>query len=113
MTAKRLAAAGMLLAAVLAGPLRVTATPAPAPAGWAVLVEYNSYNGRYPELPVGYVNSARMLEALARLGWPPDHVLLVRDRLDPAVLRHALAGLAARVLAEETVLVYLAGENRC
>lgn len=110
MTAKRLAAAGVLLAAVLAGPLRVTATPAPAPAGWAVLVEYNSYNGQYPELPVGYVNSARMLEALVRLGWPPDHILLVRDRRDPAVLRHALAWLAARVRAEDTALLYLAGE---
>src|SRR5690348_17244234 len=110
MTAKGLAAAVMLLAVVLAGPLRVSATPTPAPAGWAVLVEYNSFDGRYPDLPVGYVNSARMLDALMRLGWPQDHILLIRDSRDPAVLRRALAWLAGRVRSDDVALLYLAGE---
>ena len=111
MTAKGFAALGVLLTVVLAGPLRVIATPAsPAPAGWAALVEYNFYDGRYPDLPVGHVNSARMLAALVRLGWPPDHILLVRDSRDPALLRRAADWLAAHARPDDVALLYLAGE---
>jgi hypothetical protein len=110
MKGSRLASLTVFLAAMVAGPSCVTATPRPAPAGWAVVVEYNSYAGRYSDLPVGYVNSARIVTALVRRGWPPDHILLVRDSQDRAVLRHSVGWLASRVRPGDVALLYIAGE---
>ncbi|HEV2438824.1 MAG TPA: hypothetical protein VGX97_02015 [bacterium] len=100
----------VLLAAVLAGPSSVAATAPPAPSGWAVVAEYNSYAGRYADLPAGYANSARIVTALIRRGWPPDHILLVRDSQDPAVLRHSVGWLATRAHQGDVALLYIAGE---
>ena len=110
MRRRSLAGVAVLPAAVLAWASWIIAAPAAPPAGWAVLVEYNSYDGRYPDLPVGYINSGRILIALARRGWPPDHILLVRDNLDRGVLRRATAWLAARVRPGDTAILYVAGE---
>ncbi len=74
------------------------------------MIENNSFSGRHPDLPVGYVNSTRMLTALIRRGWPSDHILLVRDSLDRNLLAHTLAWLAARVHPGDTALLYVAGE---
>jgi hypothetical protein len=82
----------------------------PAPSGWAVLIENDWYGGFYPDLPVGYANSTRMLEALLRKGWPADHILLIRDSLDPNLLQHSLGWLAAHVQSSDTALFYVAGE---
>lgn len=89
--------------------VRAPAAASPA-SGWAVLIENNSYGGTYPDLPVGYVNSTRMLEALIRRGWPADHILLVRDSVDPNLLQRALGWLAARSRPDDTALLYVAGE---
>lgn len=104
-----LAGAAVMLVA-LAGPRWVAATPALPPSSWAVLVEYDTYGGHYPDLQAGYVNSARILTALLRRGWRPDHVLLIRDSPDRAVLRHATGWLAERARPEDTALLYVAGE---
>ncbi|HKX17481.1 MAG TPA: hypothetical protein VJT33_05660 [bacterium] len=104
-----LAAAVLLSAAVLSAPRSITAAPA-APAAWAVFVEYDSYGGRYPDLPVGYVNSTRMLTALVRRGWPVDHLRLIRDARDRAGLRRGLDWLAGHARAEDIALLYVAGE---
>jgi len=106
----RLAGIAVLLSAVLAAPRWGAAAPVAAPAGWAVVVEYNSYGGRYSDLPVGYINSARMVTALVRRGWPPDHILLVRDSPDRAMLRRSLGWLASRVRPGDVALFYIAGE---
>ncbi|HLY24355.1 MAG TPA: hypothetical protein VKT83_17960 [bacterium] len=106
----RLAGVTAFISAVLAGVCWGGAAPIAAPAGWAVLVEYNSYGGRYDDLPVGYVNSARVLTALISRGWPPDHILLVRDSPDRAAVRRATEWLAARARSEDTALLYVAGE---
>ncbi|GEM_PF-2507540 len=96
--------------ALVAGPLSgASASPAGAP-GWAVLIENDWYGGRYADLPVGYVNSTRMLTLLTRRGWPADHILLVRDDLAPGLLYRALGWLAARVRPGDTALLYVAGE---
>ncbi len=100
----------ILLTAVVAGAPRVTAAPTPGPANWAVLIEHNSYPDRYPNLPVGYINSTRILTALARRGWSSDHILLLRDNRDPALLRYATGWLAARVRPGDGALLYVAGE---
>lgn len=86
------------------------AAAAPPSSGWAVLIENNWYGGTYPELPVGYVNSTRMLEALIQRGWPADHILLIRDSVDPNLLHRALGWLAARSRPDDTALLYVAGE---
>lgn len=109
----RILGAVVLLAAMAAGvppvPPASAASPS-SPSGWAVLIENNSFGGQYSDLPVGYINSTRMLTALIRRGWPPDHILLVRDNLDRDLLAHTLAWLAARVHPEDTALLYIAGE---
>ncbi|TMI85082.1 MAG: hypothetical protein E6H03_00990 [Bacillati bacterium ANGP1] len=101
----------LLLAAALVGYPCASAAAAP-PSGWAVLIEHNAFNGRYSDLPVAYINSTRMLTLLLHRGWPLDHILLVRDNLDPRLLRHAAGWLAARVHAGDTALLYVAGEYR-
>ncbi len=103
----------VVLAAVAAGGLPVTSASAASPSspsGWAVVIENNSFGGRYPDLPVAYANSTRMLTALIRRGWPADHILLVRDSVDRNLLAHTLAWLAVRVHPGDTALVYIAGE---
>ena len=105
----RCTAVALLLAAVLAVPRSSTAEPT-APAAWAVFVEYDSYGGRYPDLPVGYVNSARMLTALLRRGWAADHTLLLRDAQDRTGLRRGVEWLAGHARAGDTALMYVAGE---
>jgi hypothetical protein len=104
---------GLMVAAVLcllAG--RSVAGPAsPArPAGWAVIFENDWYSGRYHGLPDGYRNSTRMLGVLVGRGWPADHILLVRDNLDPRALPRALRWLAVHVRPGDTALLYVAGE---
>jgi hypothetical protein len=86
-----------------------SASPAP-PSGWAVLIENDWYGGFYPDLPVGYINSTRMLGALTHMGWPADHILLLRDDLDPNLLRRSLGWLAAHVHSGDTAVWYFAGE---
>lgn len=102
----------ILIAVLSGGPFTALASsaPSPPPAGWAVLIENNSYGGRYTNLPVGYINSTRMLTVLMHRGWPSDHVLLVRDNLDPDLLKRTMDWLAARVHADDTALLYIAGE---
>ena len=101
---------GLLITVVLGGDLRATAAlPAP-PSNWAVLIEHNAFSGRYPDLPVGYANSTRMLTVLTRRGWAPDHILLIRNDLDPMLLQHAVGWLAARVRPRDTALLYVASE---
>jgi len=102
-------AAWVVLAAVLAGPPRITASAA-ASEDWATLIEFDTYGGAYPDLPVGDVNSTRMLSALMRRGWPVDHVLVLRDSADRTALSRAAAWLAARVRPGDTALLYVAGE---
>src|ERR1700740_1271511 len=84
----------ILLITVIMGASRVAAAPTSGPTNWAVLIEYNSYHDEYPDLPVGYINSTRMVTALARRGWPSDHLLLLRDAQDRALLPHAIGWLA-------------------
>jgi hypothetical protein len=103
----QVATVAVLLTTVPGGYSRASAAPA---AGWAVLMENDNYAGRHHELPVGYINSTRMLHMLARRGWPADHILLIRDNLDPQVLPKALGWLAAHVRPGETALLYVAGE---
>src|SRR4029077_14124257 len=86
----------LLIAALVAAP-RAGAAPTPLPTTWAVLIESDWYHGRYADLPVGYINSTRMLAALPRRGSPSDHILLIRDSSDRTVLRHATDWLATRV----------------
>ena len=105
-----IAGVAILLTVLLAGEPRVTATSSLAPAGWAVLIELNSFGPWYPSLPVGYINSTRMLTALVRRGWPADHVLLMRDNHDLALLQRATDWLAARVRPGDTAVLYVAGE---
>lgn len=89
----------------------VAGSPSAAPpANWGVIVEDDWYGGRYANLSDGYRNSTRVLEVLVRRGWPADHVLLLRDDLDPRSLRRALEWLAARVHPGDTALLYVAGE---
>src|ERR1700737_943739 len=99
----------VLLTALLAGFPPVTGAQTAAPAAWAVLIESNSYHGRYRDLPVGYINSTRLLTSLARRGWPVDHILLIRDSTDRALLGHATDWLAARVRPGDVALLYVAG----
>jgi len=110
MKGARVLGVAVLLTIMLAGLSRVAAAPISAPATWAVLIESNSYQGRYANLPVGYINSRRMLTTLLRRGWSSDHILLVRDSQDRALLQHATGWLAARVRPDDLVVFYVAGE---
>lgn len=97
--------------------LAVTGSPAlaaqaSAPSGWAVLMEHNAFGGRYADLPVGYINSTRMLTALMRRGWPADHILLTRNVHDPQALSHALGWLASHVQRGDVAVFYVASEHR-
>ena len=103
------AAVVALLTTLPGGYLRASAQSASAP-GWAVIIENDSYAGRHRELPVAYINSTRMLRVLTGRGWPADHILLVRDSLDPQTLHTVLGWLAARVHPGEMALLYVAGE---
>ncbi len=100
----------VVLIGVLSGrPFSASASSA-SPVGWAVLIENDSYGGRYRDLPVSYVNVTRMLTLLMRRGWPVDHILLVRNDSDPNLLRRTLDWMAARVRPDDTALFYVAGE---
>lgn len=101
---------GALLAVLFAAPPWAAATTLPPLAHWAVLVEFDTYDGRYPDLPAGYVNSTRILDALIRRGWPPDHILLIRDSADWTVLNRATGWLAEHVRPGDVALLYVAGE---
>jgi hypothetical protein len=109
MKGARVLGVAVLLTTMLAGFSRVAAAPMPAPASWAVLIESNTYHS-YANLPVGYINSRRMLTTLIRRGWPSDHILLLRDSPDRAVLHHAIDWLAARARPDDLVVFYVAGE---
>ncbi len=74
------------------------------------MIENDWYTGRYANLPVGYANSTRMLTLLLRRGWSSDHILLVRDNLDPTLLGRTLGWLADRVRPGDTAVLYIAGE---
>lgn len=106
----RLLRVALLLIFTVAAPC--AAAPEPASSGWAVLMEDNAFRGRYPDLPVGYINSTRMLTALVRRGWPTDHVLLVRDSPGAAALSHAVHWLATHVHPGELAMFYVASEYR-
>ncbi len=99
----------IVLSLIAGHPGVVSASPPPA-AGWAVIVEDDSYGGRYPDLPAGYANSTRMLTVLIERGWSADHILLIRDDLRPGLLGRALRWLADRVRPGDTALLYVAGE---
>ncbi|HKX03968.1 MAG TPA: hypothetical protein VJX71_15845, partial [Methylomirabilota bacterium] len=101
----------LLLVLVFTAPPAVAA-PALAPAGWAVLMEHNTFHGRYPDLPVGYINSTRMLTVLMHHGWPADHILLIRDAPGPKVLSDAVGWLASHARPGELAVFYVAGEYR-
>ena len=105
----RLLRVALVLSLVITAP-RAVAAPAPAPAGWAVLMEHNSFHGRYPDLPVGYINSTRMLTALVRHGWPADHILLMRDARSPKALSDAVSWLASHARPGEIAVFYVASE---
>ena len=107
----RLLRVALLLVFLVTVP-RAIAAPEPAPVGWAVLVEHNAFGGRYPDLPVGYINSTRMLMALSRRGWAVDHILLMRDAHEPGVLSRAVGWLASHVRPGEVAVFYVAGEYR-
>ena len=107
----RLLRLALLLIFTITAP-RAAATPAPAPAGWAVLMEHNTFHGRYPDLPVGFINSTRMLTALMRHGWPADHILLMRDVHNPKALSDAVGWLASHARPGEVAVFYVAGEYR-
>jgi hypothetical protein len=102
----------MLCLAVAAAALAApgSARPARAPGVWALVLENNSFHGRYPDLPVGYVNSTRMLTALARRGWPSDHILLRRDVLEREGLSSGIAWLGRHAQPGDVVVLYAAGE---
>ncbi len=101
----------LLLIFIVTAP-RAVAAPASAPGGWAVLMEHNAYRGRYPDLPVGYINSTRMLMALSRRGWPADHILLMRDTTNPGALSRAVGWLASHARPGDVAVFYVAGEYR-
>jgi len=100
----------LLLTAALAGEPTAMAAPSPVSSGWAALIENDWYAGHYPDLPVGYINSTRMLNMLIEREWPADHILLIRDSVDGRVLRRAVGWLADRVRPGDTALLYVAGE---
>ena len=91
---------------------RAAAAPGPAPAGWAVLMEHNAFHGRYPDLPVGYINSTRMLTLLFHRGWPADHILLKRDAQDADALPRAIRWLASHAGPDDETIFYVASEYR-
>jgi hypothetical protein len=97
-----------LLTFVVGHPWVASASP-PAQT-WAVIVENDSYGGRYPDLPAGYSNSTRMLDVLMERGWTADHIRLIRGDLRPGLLGRALGWLAERVRPGDTALLYVAGE---
>jgi hypothetical protein len=100
----------VLLTVVLAGQPRVTAAPLRPSTTWAVLIENNAFHGRYPDLPVGYANSTRMLNALVRRGVPASQIRLLRDSSGRGSLQNATDWLAARVGPGDVALLYVAGE---
>jgi hypothetical protein len=100
----------LFLTVMVVGGPRATAAPTLAPDAWAVLIEHNSFHGLYYDLPVGYVNSSRMLTALLRRGVPAGHILLVRDNPDRRLLQRATVWLAERVRPGDIALLYVAGE---
>jgi hypothetical protein len=100
----------LLFTAVAASRPCFAALPSPHASAWAVLIEADTYDGQYPDLPVGYVNSTRLLDALIRLGWSPSHILLMRDSDDRDQLARAVDWLATRVQPGDTALLYVAGE---
>jgi hypothetical protein len=105
----RLLRVALLLIVTAIAPGAVAAE-APAPAGWAVLMEHNAFHGRYPDLPVGYINSTRMLTVLLHRGWPADHFLLMRDARSPKALADAVGWLATHARPGELAVFYVAGE---
>jgi len=97
-------------------------TPAPTPAaipslplssdGWAVLAEKDDYDDvQMTNLPVDYVNVARLHQLLLDSGWQASHVRQVRE-FDRDTLQEGLDWLEENAGPDDVVFLYVAAHGK-
>ncbi len=75
--------------------------------GWAVLLEMNEFPEGWSDLPVEFINSERMREALLSFGWQSDHILTVLDNLTASVVQEVVEWLVNRADLNDIALLYI------
>lgn len=75
--------------------------------GWAVLLEMNNFPEGWTNLPVNFINSQRMQEALVNLGWNSDHMYVKHDNLTIPTVQEALEWLNNNTRSEDVALLYI------
>jgi len=75
--------------------------------GWAVLLEMNNFPEGWTNLPVNFINSRGMQEALVNLGWNSDHMYVKHDNLTIPTVQEALEWLNNNTSSEDVALLYI------
>lgn len=75
--------------------------------GWAVVVEMDDYPDAYQDLPVGYINSQRMMSLLLGLGWDGTHIQTLQGNVTSENLSLSLDWLDDNSDGNDLVLLYI------
>ena len=75
--------------------------------GWAVLLEMNEFPEGWSDLPVGFIDSDRMRDALLSFGWRSDHIFTVLDNLTVSAVQEAVEWLVNRADLNDIALLYI------
>lgn len=79
--------------------------------GWAILAERDHYEPVFkPDLPVDYIDIARMRQALEASGWQSDHIHSLRD-FDRQSLQAELDWLKETADENDIVLLYVSAHG--
>ena len=74
---------------------------------WVVLLEMNNFPEGWTDLPVNFINSQRMQEALVNFGWNSDHMYVKHDNLTIPKVQEALEWLNNNTQSEDVALLYI------
>lgn len=75
--------------------------------GWAAVLEMNYFPEPFTDIPIGYINSERIVSLLIGMGWQRDHIYLFHGNITPSKLKDALNWLGNRSDAEDIALLYI------
>jgi nitrous oxidase accessory protein len=79
--------------------------------GWAVILEQDDYPGTEYDLPVGFVNSIRLQEALLNLGWKSDHMYVRHDNVTQEAAQEGVLWLINNTRPRDIALFYVSGHG--
>jgi len=75
--------------------------------GWATVLEMNDFPEPFGDIPIGYINSQRIVSLLTEMGWQRDHIYLFRGNVTRARLCDALDWLGNRTGEEDIAFLYI------